>query len=68
MEYLLHKELLETRLSHTCGQAPQVKAIEAALKRLDVGEFGYCRICGKDIDPARLRAAPENPFCPSCSD
>ncbi len=68
MDFLVHKELLETRLSREAAQGQQVAVLEAALKRLDMGEFGYCRICGKDIDPVRLRTAPENPFCPSCSD
>lgn len=45
----------------------QVKALRKALDRLSRGEYGYCRICGADIDPQQLRDQPENPFCPSCS-
>ena len=41
--------------------------IEAALKRLDDDDFGYCQECGEDIAPARLEIDPTVEFCISCA-
>ena len=40
--------------------------IEAALARLRKGSYGYCQICGDDIDDAHLDNNPATPFCGSC--
>lgn len=32
--------------------------IEAALQRLDMGKYGICERCGKEIDARRLEALP----------
>ena len=37
--------------------------IEAALKRLAAGEYGYCVTCGEAIGEARLALDPATPFC-----
>ena len=37
--------------------------VRAALDRLDAGTYGKCIVCGKDIEPSRLRAIPETPYC-----
>ncbi len=42
--------------------------IDAALKRLDVGEYGECFECGEDINPLRLRADPTATLCISCAE
>jgi len=34
-----------------------------ALRRIDEGTFGKCIDCGRDIQPARLRAVPWTPYC-----
>lgn len=39
---------------------------EAALKRIDEGEFGYCTDCGEDIPAERLALNPAAPRCVSC--
>jgi DnaK suppressor protein len=41
--------------------------IIAALKRLDEGEFGYCAVCGEDIEPKRLEHDPTVPNCIACA-
>lgn len=41
----------------------EVAKIDAALKRLDAGEFGFCVNCGKRISDARLELDPTTPFC-----
>lgn len=42
-------------------------AIDAALRRLDEGEFGYCLKCGEDIAPARLEHNPAVTICIECA-
>lgn len=41
--------------------------LNAALARMDEGEFGYCEDCGEDIDPARLRLDPAATRCIQCA-
>lgn len=41
--------------------------IQAALKRMDEGEFGYCIDCGEDIPANRLELDPTVPLCISCT-
>lgn len=40
--------------------------IDAALRRHASGDYGVCIGCHEEIDPARLRAQPEAPFCINC--
>jgi DnaK suppressor protein len=44
-------------------EADSLADVRSALARLQSGEYGRCIICGKDIEPARLRAMPETPYC-----
>ena len=41
----------------------QVQMLDAALRRLDEGEYGYCVNCGKEIEADRLTLDPATPFC-----
>lgn len=40
-----------------------VQLIDAALKRVDEGEYGYCINCGEKIEADRLELDPATPFC-----
>ncbi|MDX6514141.1 MAG: hypothetical protein QOE36_3645 [Gaiellaceae bacterium] len=40
-----------------------LRAIDAALKRIEDGTYGKCRVCGKDISPERLEAMPWADLC-----
>ncbi len=40
--------------------------LEAALVRMDEGEFGYCEDCGEEISPGRLDIDPAALRCTSC--
>ena len=40
--------------------------IDAALGKIDAGEYGECRICGEDIGVKRLRARPVAELCIDC--
>lgn len=42
-------------------------AIDAALCRLDKGEYGYCLKCSEDIAEARLHNAPTVTTCIDCA-
>jgi len=42
--------------------------LESALKRLDEGTYGVCRVCGVDIPRARLEAVPTTKICVSCKE
>ncbi len=45
------------------GGRDEVRAIFAALKRLDTGEYGFCVTCGERIADERLDTLPATPFC-----
>lgn len=42
------------------------EAVREALARLEAGDYGYCRRCGKPIEEERLEALPETPWCADC--
>ena len=44
-----------------------LKKIDAALKRLDEGEYGHCLKCGEAIAPGRLKSDPAAPLCAACA-
>ena len=45
----------------------RVKAIQAALSRIDAGDYGYCLVCDEAIAPQRLSFDPAIASCISCS-
>lgn len=47
-------------------ESDMLRQVEDALKRLDDGVYGYCRTCGKSIDPERLMALPYAESCMEC--
>ena len=44
----------------------RLERIERALAKIDEGTYGVCDVCGSEIDPRRMRAAPESSTCVSC--
>ena len=48
-------------------RAGRLKAIAAALKRIDDDEFGWCEHCGEAIAPGRLALDPAVARCVSCA-
>lgn len=44
----------------------QIHAIEAALVRIDNGQYGLCSDCGRPIPLERLEALPSAAFCIDC--
>jgi len=47
-------------------RAARLRQIDAALARMEEGEFGYCIICGEDIAPKRLAHDPAAATCVAC--
>ena len=45
----------------------QLAEVKSAILRLEMGNYGTCIFCGKEISPERLEAAPEIQACMSCS-
>lgn len=45
----------------------EIRMIEAALKRIDDGEYGFCAKCGTAISAERLDVLPHTPFCRTCA-
>jgi DnaK suppressor protein len=46
----------------------ELNAIDAALARIEAGNYGECTDCGVHITAARLHATPEAPRCIHCQE
>lgn len=47
--------------------AAELRAISAALSRIEAGTYGCCQVCGAQIAEARLNIVPFTPFCKDCA-
>ena len=45
----------------------EIARIDAAVKRMDEGEFGYCVECGNEIAEKRLELSPAIARCVDCA-
>lgn len=45
----------------------ELRTIDAALKRVEEDEYGYCVTCGAQISEERLDLLPATPFCRNCA-
>lgn len=48
-------------------RAAELRRIEAALRRIDAEEYGYCVECGEEIVVRRLEFDPATPYCVACA-
>ena len=46
----------------------QIRLIEGALRRIDAGDFGFCTVCGEEIDIRRLELDPTYTRCIRCAE
>ena len=60
-----HEQFTLARLTET--QRHEILQIDAALARIEAGEYGVCRDCGGEIDPRRLQALPYAVLCTECA-
>lgn len=44
-----------------------IRRAEAALRRIEDGEFGLCVRCEEEINPKRLELDPTTPLCIDCA-
>lgn len=45
----------------------ELRAIKAALARIETGDYGRCQVCGAPISAARLDVLPDTAFCKDCA-
>lgn len=45
----------------------ELQRIEASLKRIETGDYGYCVTCGEQIPVQRLELDPTQPTCLNCT-
>lgn len=45
----------------------EIRMIDAALSRIEQGEYGFCTKCGAVIGAERLDVLPHTPFCRTCA-
>ncbi|SEH87937.1 TraR/DksA family transcriptional regulator [Paracoccus alkenifer] len=45
----------------------ELRRIDAALARIEAGEYGDCVKCGNPIPKKRLELLPDTPFCANCA-
>ena len=60
-----HEEYTLTRVSEV--QRRQISMIDAAMARMDTGDYGICQDCEIDIDVRRLKALPFAIMCTDCA-
>ena len=48
------------------AESNEVMEIDAALKRIEHGRYGWCERCSGGIGTQRLNALPETRYCLSC--
>ncbi len=49
------------------AERSEVARIDAALERMEAGQYGTCRVCREPIEPRRLAAVPLALECAECS-
>ncbi|MFI6813943.1 TraR/DksA C4-type zinc finger protein [Nonomuraea sp. NPDC050328] len=65
--HLNRLEELRALLYELRAGTPAARAAEAALERMDHGDYGLCRLCGALIPLAHLLRTPDRPTCVSCA-
>ncbi|MFP6745200.1 MAG: TraR/DksA C4-type zinc finger protein [Alphaproteobacteria bacterium] len=45
----------------------EITRIDAALARIEGGDYGYCLVCEDDIEAKRLEFDPATPVCITCA-
>ena len=61
-------QLQEMALEQNRRREFEIKRIDAALKRIEDGEFGFCNNCGEIIPLNRLEVSPSTPLCVDCAE
>jgi len=48
-------------------RAARIMMIDAALKRIEEGDYGFCAECDEEIPAKRLEVDPATPRCVACA-
>jgi RNA polymerase-binding transcription factor len=60
-----HEQYTLARLTES--QRWELARVDAAIARVDSGEYGLCSDCDEEIDPRRLAALPYALLCAECA-
>lgn len=63
---VLHEQFVSIRFNNFAYE--KMKAIDAALERLNRGEYGACEECEQQISEKRLKAVPWTRYCLGCQE
>jgi RNA polymerase-binding transcription factor DksA len=66
-ELAVERETDEVLESLGNNAAAEITRIDAALRRIEDGQFGFCVKCDDQISAERLELLPYTPFCRSCA-
>ena len=58
----------EFLLSLSDAERDELFQIDAALRRIEKGEFGHCQMCQKEISKKRLNVLPWTSMCIECQE
>jgi RNA polymerase-binding transcription factor DksA len=58
--------LIDVNLAEIARDLEELRDVESALRRIELGTFGVCTQCSGDIQKARLETVPEASRCFSC--
>ena len=61
-------QVQEMELETSRRRVLHISKIDGALMRLKEGEYGYCYICGEELDARRLKIDPTTTRCLYCAD
>ena len=53
----------DNNLTITIELQKQLQEVEIALEKIEKGEYGFCEICGKEIEEKRLLVLPSASTC-----
>ena len=62
-----HSSEQEFTLNRLSTDGDRLERIEAALDRIEQGNYGLCEECGGRIPKARLEVLPDTPYCVKCA-
>ena len=65
VQFATERELAIRNLDRESGM---LRAVRAALARMDEGVYGACIHCEEDIKPKRLEAVPWAAYCVNCQE
>jgi RNA polymerase-binding transcription factor DksA len=66
VERSVHTSFLEENTGLVERQLQLISNLDAALKRINSGNYGTCKTCGRTIDRLRLLAVPHTQECVAC--